>query len=72
MSDRNVSVIGISDLGIIWDLEFENRDFRLAFREITYFSFKSAIVCFDVALSHFIPSLENKPQLWYPGYLTLH
>lgn len=37
LSDRNVSVIGIWDLDIIWDLGFEIWNFRLVFREANYF-----------------------------------
>jgi hypothetical protein len=33
LGDRRVSVIGISDLDIIWDLGFDNWDFRFVFRE---------------------------------------
>jgi hypothetical protein len=36
-SDRKVSVIGISDLDIIWDLGFDNWDFRFVFRKANYF-----------------------------------
>jgi len=34
LSDGNVSVIGISDLDIIWDLGFDNWDFRFVFRKV--------------------------------------
>jgi hypothetical protein len=37
LSDREVSVIGISDLDIIWDLGFDNWDFRFVFRKVNYF-----------------------------------
>jgi hypothetical protein len=37
LSDRNVSVIGISELDIIWYLGFESWDFRFVFREANYF-----------------------------------
>jgi len=36
VSDRNVLVIGISNLDIIWKLEFEIWDFRLLFRETNH------------------------------------
>jgi hypothetical protein len=50
LSDRKVSVIGISDLDIIWDLGFEIRDFRLVFREANYFLSESARIYFVVTL----------------------
>ena len=37
LSDWNVSVIGISDLNIIWNLGFESWDFKFVFREANYF-----------------------------------
>jgi hypothetical protein len=37
LGDRKVSVIGISDLDIIWDLGFDNWDFRFVFRKANYF-----------------------------------
>ena len=37
LSDRKVSVIGISDLDIIWDLRVESWDFRFVFRKANFF-----------------------------------
>jgi hypothetical protein len=37
LSVRKVSVIGIYDLDIIWDLRFDNWDFRFIFRKVIYF-----------------------------------
>jgi len=36
LSVRKVSVIGISELDIIWDLGFDNWDFRFVFRKVSY------------------------------------
>jgi hypothetical protein len=33
LSDRNVSLIGISDLDIVWDLGFRIWNFRFVFKE---------------------------------------
>ena len=37
LTNWNVSLIGISDLDIIWELRFGIWDFRLVFRETNYY-----------------------------------
>jgi hypothetical protein len=43
LRDRNVSVIGISDLDIIWNSGFENWEFRFVFRKANLFLSESTL-----------------------------
>jgi len=65
LSDRNVSVIGISDLNIIWVLGFEIWDFRFVFRKANLFFSESIRVYFDIPLQPLAPCLT--PAMWVPN-----
>ena len=48
LGDRNASVIGVSNLNVIWVLGFEIWDFRFGFRKVDLFLSESTIVYFDI------------------------
>ncbi len=63
LSDRNVKVIGISDLDIIWNLGFVNWNFG-SFSEKQIFFYESIRIYFDITLHAPAPCLT--PAMWVP------
>ena len=64
LSDWNVSVIGISNLNIIWVLGFEIWDFRFVFRKANLFLSESVRVYFDITLQPPIPCLTPAMRVY--------
>ena len=62
LSDRIVSVIGISDLDIIWDLGF-----KLVFREANYFLPESVRTYYDVTLLDILARKRHQPVHHHAG-----
>ncbi len=70
LSDRNVTVIGISDLNIIWILGFDIWDVRFVFRKANLFLSESVRVYLDIALQPPAPRLTPAMRVYRLGWFN--